>query len=244
LLSVVVEFDGGGRLGADQVVLTGLSGVSAGDVQIPNSTLKTASFAVHNTIPNIILEFSDGSFGTLSNAWPLSATGNTAFNSGSAADEYAMEFQLPFPCKVDGFWTMINSVNSSANFDVCLYDGTTALATASFDGNQAGNAARLLTGDFAPQELTENTTYRLALKPTTANNVTIYHFDVANANHFQAHAFGTSGAITSRVDGGAWDAPTTTRRPFMGIKISALDDGAGGGGGSGEPGNLHGGIHQ
>jgi hypothetical protein len=81
--------------------------------------------------------------------------------------------------------------------------------------------------------LTANTTYRLALTPDTANNVVLYYFDVDAANHMQALDGGTSFAITSRVDAGAWAAPTATRRPWMGIRISAVSDGVGGGGGGG-----------
>ena len=35
----------------------------------------------------------------------------------------------------------------------------------------------------------------------------------------------------TRTDGGAWSAVTDTRRPLIGVRLSAIDDGSGGGGG-------------
>jgi hypothetical protein len=60
--------------------------------------------------------------------------------------------------------------------------------------------------------------------------VILAYFDVANADHLQAHIGGTEWYLSSRVNGGAW-TDTTTRRPMLWPYISAIDDGAGGGGG-------------
>jgi hypothetical protein len=83
--------------------------------------------------------------------------------------------------------------------------------------------------------LSSDTIYRLALKPTTANNITLQYFDVAAAGHMQAHWGGEGWALTSRVDSGAWAAVTTTRRPFLWPYVCAIDDAAGGGGSGGGP---------
>ena len=81
----------------------------------------------------------------------------------------------------------------------------------------------------AAYTLTKNTTYRCALKPTSANSVTLYYFDVAAAGHFQAHVGGTAWVYTDRVDAGSWAAVTATRRPFIFPYIAGIDDGAAGG---------------
>lgn len=233
LLAVVVEYDGGGRLGADAVNLTGLNVVSNADVAYPASVLKTAGWAIASLLPNVILEFTDGVLGTLCDAWPCSATaGVTAYNSGSTPDENALEFQLPFTAKAEGAWLLLNQANSSSDWDLVLYEGTTAKATTSIDGNTGSTATRFVYIPFATEvTILANTPYRLSLKPTTANNVQLFYFDVSAANHLQAHAGGPTWALTTRTDAGSWAAITTTRRPMMGLKFSQFDDGAGGGGG-------------
>lgn len=238
LLAVVIEYDGGGRLGADAVTISSLSYLGGstpyGDMA---SVLKTGgTWADNLSRPNVILEFDDGTFGTLIGAFPYSAYSNVSFKQDTAvSDEYALEFQVPWPCKVDGFWVQMLPTANTANFDVVLYDGTVAMAngTVSIDANATiGTASlRAFSRNFLGEvTLVANTTYRLAVKPTqTAANVTLAFVDVANANHWQAHAGGTSWRQTTRVDLGAWAAATTTRRPMMGIHVSALDDGASGG---------------
>jgi hypothetical protein len=201
----------------------------------PASKLYTTSWGGQAVTPNVILEFDDGTFGTIEGAFPCSAVAAiSAYGSTSNPDEYAMEFQVPFPCKVDAFQLDMGINGATSNFEVILYDGTTAMTngTAAFDGSVMGtNTQRLMCGRFPGQvQLSANTTYRLALKPTTSNSVNFYYFDVANANHLQAHSFGTTGCLTSRVDAGSWAAATTTRRPMFSIRFSAFGDDAGGGG--------------
>lgn len=245
MLAVVVEYDGSGRLGADVVNFRNLTNVvTNGRFSRGGFALKTASWALVDVINNVILEFSDGTFGTLGSpiigsTWPASAIGSTTFNSGSAADELALEFTVPVECKCDGAWFVLQA-NVGTDFDVVLYEGTTAKATVSCDANQINSTAVYRPFFVAWPEVTLSTgqTYRLAIKPG-AGNVIIQYFDVAAAGHFNAHMGGTSWAYTDRVDGGAWAAPTTTRRPFMGITLSALHDGAGGSGGM-LMGNLRG----
>lgn len=239
LLAVVFEFDAGGRLGADSLICGGFDSVDGATFHQPGVRLKTGgSWSNISGFPNIALEFTDGVFGSFFGGFgPASAFGNLNFNSGSAADEYALEFQVPYNCKVDGFW-LWGFPDASGNAEVILYDGTSAMSngTVSLDANSDWtNTSSPRHAEYIfPGEVTllANTTYRLAFKPTTANGVNLRYFDVAAANHLQAHFGGTTFAITSRVNDGAWSAPTTTRRPFMGLSFSSHDDGAGGGGGS------------
>lgn len=235
-IAVVIEFDGSGRLGADSLQLSGMAISNEMRAGGAACLLKTASWAVQNILANIVLECSDGTFGTLSGAWPLSAINTHAYKQDTAgADEYAMEFSVPFPCKTDGAWISVNVTASTSDFDVILYDsGGTALGTVSFDGNTLATARPL---EFAwPSEITlaAGATYRLAIKPTqTTSTLSAYTFDVADANHLTCHTGGTALTYTTRLDAGSWAAATTTRRLFGGIRVSALDDGTGGGSGGG-----------
>lgn len=249
LLAVVIEYDGSGRLGSDAVNFNSTTHSETGESLEGCCALKTGgSWSMPTYLPNVILEFSDGTFGGLEYNWPMSASSSVAYNSGSTPDEYCMEFQVPWACKVDGYHIMC-ALASGANCEVVLYDGTSAMTggTIAVDANAltAAGSTRWLTGLFAAQiTLSANTTYRLALKPTTANSATLYYFDVSAAGHLTAHAFGTTGVINSRTDAGSWGTATATRRPFMCLKFSSFDDGAGGGGGANNIGSLVGGILQ
>lgn len=219
-LAIVVEYDGAGRLGADSVIISAAGTInSAARNNIAVSTLKTASFAAVNSIPNAVLEFTDGTFGALNDAYPMSAATATAINTGTAFDEFALEFTVPVPMKVDGMWaTFIQS--ASVSLDFVLYDGTTPLVTVSQPVIASANT-RWNRVTFAEQTLVPGATYRAAIKPTTANNTTVYDFTMSDANHLAAWPLGTSAYLATRVDAGAW-TPLVTRRPLIGLVQSAI----------------------
>lgn len=237
LLAVVIEYDGGGRLGADTVAITGITNV-AGTERLHQCVFATKTGGTWASAhqPNVILEFTDGTFGTLRGALPASAYATLTYKQDTATeDEYALSFRVPFACKVDGAFALMSAAAATSNFDVVLYDGTTAMTggTVSVDANSMQSGAGVLEVPFTePITLAINTTYRLAIKPTqTTSNVSIYYRDVANANHLQAFPGGVNWVLDSRVDLGAWIGAVSTRQPMMGIHISALDDGAGAAGG-------------
>jgi hypothetical protein len=240
-LSVVVEFDGSGRLGADSVQITGLLSTASTAGHKPNYPSwahKTGgSWATASRLPCVLLEFDDGTYGTLDSAFPVSAVNSHAFKQDTGtADEYALRFQLPFPFKVDGGWALVEAV-ASADFDTIMYDGTTPMTNGSLSVEAGNLASAGTTSAFLPftfpgeVQCAANTTYRLAFKPTqTAANITLRSFDLPDNGYFAAHAFGVEGYLSTRLNEGAW-SDTTTRRLFAGIRISSLDDGAGAGGG-------------
>src|SRR5262249_54512972 len=154
----------------------------------------------------------DGTFATLTNAWPVATTTFSAINTGTTPDEMALQFSVPFACKLDGAWVAVAIGAAGRNFDVVLYDGTNPIATVSVDAEYlSATGSRLVEVSFSEVTLTPDTTYYLDIKPTTANSVTGYSFTVANANHFQAHAGGTSWQYATRTDAGAWSATPTQR---------------------------------
>ncbi len=232
LLAVVFEYQT--FTAADVFNVSGFTAPATGPFFVSGTVLYTGSWAAVAVTPNVILEFDDGTFGTLEGAYPSSALGSQAYNSGSTPDEYAMEFSFPFPCKVDAAWVTLQSA-TSAEFGILLYDGTSVMSggNVSIDSNTISAAAsvRFLIVPFDNEiSLAANTTYRLSLFPTTANNVTYHYSDVAAAGHSQALPLGASVALTTRVNAGSWAAATTTRRPLMGIRVSACDDATGGSG--------------
>lgn len=231
-IAVVIEY--GTFTAADVFNVRGLALQQAHN--FPGTKLYTTSWGGQAVAPNVILEFDDGTFGTIEGSFPCSAIGTvTSYNSTSTPDEYCMEFQVPFPCKIDAFKLDATITSSTADFKVIMYDGTSVMTNGSvtFDASVMNtNTGRLIIGRFPGQvTLAANTTYRLALQPqSTTQSVNFYYIDVNSANHFQAHDLGTSCVLSSRTDAGSWSAATTTRRPVFSIRLSALDDAAGSGG--------------
>lgn len=195
----------------------------------------TSSWAKSTKVPLLGVEYSSATYNTIDGLWPITTATNTAFNSGSAADEYALRFQLPFPARASGFAFALTPAAGS-NFDVVLYSGTTALDTFSFDGDhRAGALPAMYFGHFTnPQELAANTVYRLAIKPTTTTSVTIPRFLVPSAASMGQINGGVQFYESTRVDAGAW-TDTTTTRPYFFIQFDQFDDGTGGGSGGEGP---------
>jgi hypothetical protein len=229
MLAVVVEFDGGGRLGADSFVINtvAVSGTTVG--LDTSSSLFTASWASLGQPPLVLFEFTDGTFGGLSGGMAISdLTAIGQFGQTSATDEYALRFQVPYICKVDGLWMLMRTVANTANFEAVLYNGTTALATVAHDANMTDSTSgnRVFRAHLSEVTLYPGNTYYVALKPVNAASTGILfnYFDVSHNDHLQAHA-GLGDArewyLASRADLGAW-SPTTTRRPQFGIHISAI----------------------
>ncbi len=232
-LAVVIEYDGSGRIGTDAINITGLGDMSANGAvcQFCSSALKTGgAWARTFILNNVILEYSDGTFGTLGGPWsvmtlPCSAQSTLNLNTGSTPDEAGLRFKLPFEAYVEGAWFYSTISANTVDFDVVLYEGTTAVSTLSVDASYANNTAIRPGWVFfsSPGRVKPNTEYTLALKPTTANNLGMAYIDVSDANHFQAMAGGTDWHWNQRTDAGAW-TPTTTRRPLMGLLLSHVHD--------------------
>jgi hypothetical protein len=239
-LAMNIEFDGSGRLGADAVQFTGLQAGSS--MNIPGAVVKSSGTWTNLLyLPNLVLEFDDGTFGTLNGSLPFSAVGtHSTFNTGSTPDEIAIGVKLPFPAKVDGIWA-ITGGTSTADFDVVLYDsdGSSVLASESIDASMLQtNSRKYIHIPLAETAIAKDTLFYAAIKPTTANNVSLDYLDVSAAGHLQCHFGGEDWCQYSRSDAGAWSA-TTTRRPWIGISVSSFDDGTAVGGGA--LGNLFGG---
>lgn len=214
--AVVIEFDGSGRLGSDSVVVAGIS--TNGSSAASTSSLYTASWASVGAGPGVLLEFSDGTFGSFENSYPISSAGTNDFASNSTPDESAIKFQVPFNCQADGAWVRAWMRSNTRSFDVVLYQDTTALATVSIDGNTIVsdyNTGYLVT--FPAVSLTTGNTYYLSVKPTTTNTVATFYMTFADATYLAAVPGGTTATYATRTDAGSW-SETTTRRMYGGIR--------------------------
>lgn len=233
LIAVVIDFDS--TVGSVNIGAIGLGCI------FPYCDLFTTSWTRSNLSPVISLEYNDGSYeymGTM----PMSALNLTWLDSGSTPDEWALQFSLPFPTRAIGCWIHVDGDNP---FDVVLYEGTTELTSVSLDANIRGlnaDAVYIFIPFATAQSLSANTTYYLAIKPTTTSTVRIASFDVAASAVMGCFLGGTNFVLATRADSGAWST-TDTSRPFMGIVVDQFDDGAGGGGGLRVHPGMNGGIN-
>lgn len=241
---VVIEFNAY-VAGALNIVMRSAQTPSASGTAY--ATHFTAAWAkLPGNLPLMAIEYSDGSFQPFPYVDPcVSGIAGEAYNSGttsgSGGDERGLIFQVPHSCKVRGFWANVDIDNDA---EVVLYDsdGASVLGTMSLDPNvRTLTVAHVYHGTFATEiTLQKDTSYRLALKPTTGSNVGLMVGSVPSAAAMDAYPGGQACHYTARTDGGLW-AQTTTKRPFMGVILSALDDGATAGGG-GMRGVGHGGL--
>jgi hypothetical protein len=179
-------------------------------------------------LPNVILCFSDGTYGTLAGSFGWSAFNAHAFQSDDTPDEYALKFRVPFPVRIDGIWIY-------GDFDqdvtVTLYGASTVTWTLNKDQRKSVSFGVYLLPLSAVQNLAKDTDYYLSVQnSSTASNVSVYSFDVNAAGYLQALGGGTNFIYASRTDGGVW-TPVTTRQLMAGIHVIGCDDATGGAGG-------------
>lgn len=180
----------------------------------------------------ITLIADDGTLGVLEGALPcLTAITTNTFNTGTAAgsgvgDEVGYEFTVDTSFVIDSMGFMVNPA-ASADFDVVLYEGTTQKASFSVDANthQGNGLIGWVRASFPAVTLTTGQTYRLVIKPTTANNVSIYSVNFDTAGEAALAAGLPSAGLNSRADAGAWQTVVSTRLPFCDIGIIGLEGG-------------------
>jgi len=175
------------------------------------------------------LEYDDG---TLAYTDTLLAAYNEpgTIASNTTPDEIALYFRVPVGVTVGGAYVV---VDLDAAADIVLYDtdGTTALATVSFDSDlRAGTTVNGTMVVFPTEiDLTPNAWYRLAIKPTTTTAVGYRRSAVRAIESFDQMDLGQNAYWSQRTDAGAW-SETTTLRPRMSLLVSRVHDGSGGGG--------------
>lgn len=246
LFSVVVDYSA--FTSTSSIIIQGLNTAATGFRQHQTDcVLFTASWASQAFVPVVVFGFSDGTYGTFMAAGVCNVYNTRAFNSGSTSsgslstgDERGNEWVQDITMKAEGAWLDVNPA-ANADFDIVLYEGTTAIATVSVDANALQASASVRRSYFAfggaPVTLTAGNTYRLMVKPTTANNVTIYTLTV-NSSSYRDLLLQDDVLGNSRVDAGSFGAGINTEVAVMGLIICSVDNGAGGSGGSFSAGYL------
>lgn len=207
-------------------------GGNSSSVGFPYVDHFTASWGKQTgVLPVVSLEYSTALYNYIEGVYPVLTVTNTTYNTGSAADEIALRFQLPFPARLSCF-NIRMTPGTAADFDVILYTGTTATETYSWDGDVRAGGANFHRGCFTtPRDIAANTAYRVALKPTTATSIVLQRWTTSTAATMGMIGGGVQFYESTRVDAGAW-TDTTTNRPMIYLGFDQLDAGAGGGGGT------------
>ena len=227
LVAVVFQF--ASFVATDTVAIRCLGIASSAILDNQNGVVANLSgtYALQNVLANVVFRCSDGTFGTLENAWPTSAINEHAFNIANAtADEWALGVQLPFPFVSDLLWyDALRNTTADAS-EYLLTDAGGALRTLTVDHNALGvaNVARFLGISYPPQTHAANTLYRISARPTTSFGLTTYSTDVNEVGHMSCLPGGTLFHTWSRVDAGSWNLEYTTRRLIAGIRLSAFSD--------------------
>lgn len=182
--------------------------------------LNTGSYVDRAALTNVHFGFTDGTYGTLDGNLTYSALGTFTYNSASTPDEYAGSFTVDQNITIDAVFASVRPAGSTSDFDIVLYNGTTSIGSCSVDAHNIPVADYPALCTLSSRIiLTTGNTYRIAVKPTTANNVSVRYRDVSVAALRAITAYGTNWSSTSRTDAGSWAADTTTRLMNVGYRI-------------------------
>lgn len=231
MLAVVIEWDGLGRLGSDSVVLRCVNGSEVTHFSV-STLLFDNGFALdwysREVMPNLVLEFSDGTFGTLFGAFPCSNIGSVNFTAASSPDEIGLEFSVPVAETVEGASFGFQLTGTAGDSELTLYNGTTVVERQEMPAYAGGDTTSSICWNSTlfdvPRALTPLTAYILAVAALSTGNIRIAWHEVADAGHWACHVGSSSWAYITRTNGGAWSAPTPLRRMFMVPAIAEQPD--------------------
>lgn len=145
---------------------------------------------VSNALPVCYILFDDGTIGWIFGTYFVTTAINSiSYNSGSAtADEYGNLLYNPFTFYATGIGTLGTFASASADAELLLYStplGTPVVErTVTIDATQLGAATGVAKTVYmlpTPFLLKANTEYGITLRPTTANNVTMYYIDTSSS---------------------------------------------------------------
>lgn len=160
----------------------------------------------------------------------LAMTTQTVVNSDR--DYAGLLFQVPFTCKCGGMMIR-GDIDANVTFRLITDNAGSPLASSiAWDSERryADGSGYFEITFTSEVELSINTDYRLIVDNSgSATACTFTVWTINHADHRAAWPLGTTTALTTSADGTTW-ADTTTSQPLICPIITALGDGAGGGG--------------
>lgn len=232
LLAVVFDVSSGTPVGlqlpmfSDDNIPTGLPYVVEDD----------GSPVVAAGAPIVAIKYQTIGYVPVVGTWPMDAVTTTTFNNTSTPDVIGSKFQLPYKCRVTGFWLWAD-MDGDAVVNLYDSDGVTVLASATMDKDipMAASGAGVTTVYFTSSATLEaNTDYWLAVEPSSSTDMGFYDYTIYSGLEGAAWA-GDNFHFSSAKDPsgtGSWTTDTN-RQPFIGVLIDGIDVSAGGGGGGG-----------
>jgi hypothetical protein len=175
----------------------------------------------------VALRYSDGTYRIIrgDNAWPAVSVSSVNFNSGSTPDERALRFQVPRRARVKG---VAYRGTLAGDADFVLYDGASnVLATVSADKDIRNGTTSIWNTVFFSSSVwvQANTTYRLAMKPTSGTNVSLQEFSAGANARLGGLVTGVEGYLSTRTDGGAW-TDTNADVPLLSLIFDDIGGGS------------------
>jgi hypothetical protein len=202
----------------------------------------TTAWAVDGGIGTCVaLEYSDGSFAPLVGARPPGLVTATSLSTSTSPDVFGLRFRLPVAASVGGAWVAIDvdgpcdvRLVSTAYNQAAATGILTSLTVTRARSATTGGAYRVVFPSAVT--LTANTDYRLVVEPTTTTAIAAYDTTMQSLAQLDAWPGGRDWHLTTAKDptsDASWTNYNsgTFRRPFMGLLLEGLDDGAGVGGG-------------
>lgn len=228
-LAIVVAFESFVAADSISIGITNVdSGVYASADQYSSQFIAAWAFAA-TQMWSVALEYETDGYVPINDLiYPMVSIASPSIDTGTTPDEIGFRFQLPMRAQCDGCWLRFDY---DGDVDIVLYDsdGTTVLRSMTLTAlGRSLTAGQNQCGVWDPVTLDANTTYRITMKPTTLTNVVIYTFLANGVNEMAGAPGGAQFYRAHRTDAGAW-TDTTTERPFGGVHLSAVDDGAAGG---------------
>lgn len=162
------------------------------------------TWVTDSNVPVLAAQYSDGE--VISHYATNSGFSTISYNSSSSPDERGVKWVQPFNGVIYWVWLNVAFSSLTSDADIVIYnDQDGALSTTSLqpDFCTAASLTSLFLKVPIPRVLIrEGYTYRITLKPTTTENITVNsmtYLDQAS----RENTFGF-GHLTTRADGGAW----------------------------------------
>lgn len=218
----------------------------AGNLQISTSVTKFSAYTLFpytfkyiggvwtlvRFIPNFGLKYDDNVIEPIISVFPAVGITTLSWDTNDNPDRRGLRFSVPYNCRASGIFALVD-LDGDADIEIYDSDGTTIIpnGTISMDANLRGTiSASIISRNFiTPIELTKDTSYRVAIHPTTGTNVQLYALDVTDDGAVKA---------MNAIDGGVnfhyttchgspsvegdW-TQTLTRRPLIGLMIDRLE---------------------
>jgi hypothetical protein len=244
LIAIVITMPA--RAGADSVAINGCQSnhimLTDANLGFPYGTTNTGVLTKSNTtFVYAIIVFDDGTLGWIVSTNPVSwsaGVSTISFNSGSSPDEYIGTFTPNYTMQVSYIAPSISGIATTDNFEVILYSdpyGTpTVIATIVPDPDVVSGVVAAGAPHFykiPPITLVSGTTYGIAVRPTTVNNIN-WNYAALTSSATAEIVKGIQPLPSLKMAGrtnqvGAFVETSGAHLPLVAINVCGLDDGIG-----------------